>query len=130
MSGGKLPKQVKVIVEDCGYSSINEELGTQLSAQFGLPKEPILTTASWMAHPFIGFNFKNGSATEQLKQNKLPTLFIHGSKDSFVPTEMVYENYQASAGKKELWVVKVMECLTTKIQRYILKKLVLSSLNI
>lgn len=43
---------------------------------------------------------------KQLKQNKLPTLFIHGSKDKFVPTEMVYENYKASAGKKELWVVK------------------------
>lgn len=77
-----------------------------MRAQFGLPKEPILTTASWMAQPFIGFNFKNGSATEQLKQNKLPTLFIHGSTDRFVPTEMVYENYQASAGKKKLWVVK------------------------
>ncbi|KRL84155.1 alpha/beta hydrolase [Ligilactobacillus apodemi] len=106
LSGEKLPKQVKVIVEDCGYSSIYEELGEQLTAQFGLPKEPILTTASWLAHPFIGFNFKEGSATAQLKKNNLPTLFIHGSKDTFVPTRMVYQNYQASKGKKELWVVK------------------------
>lgn len=106
MSGEKLPKQVKVIVEDCGYSSIYSELGTQLTAQFGLPKEPILTTASWIASPFLGFNFKEGDVIKQLKQNKLPTLFIHGSKDKFVPTEMVYENYKASAGKKELWVVK------------------------
>ncbi|WGN90386.1 alpha/beta hydrolase [Ligilactobacillus faecis] len=106
LSGEKLPSQVKAIVEDCGYSSIKAELGEQLSAQFGLPKEPILTTASWLARPFIGFDFKDGDTTKQLAKNKLPTLFIHGSKDRFVPSEMVYENYQANKSTKELWVVK------------------------
>lgn len=105
LSGEKLPPQVKAIVEDCGYSSINAELGEQLSAQFGLPKEPILTTASWLAQPFIGFNFKDGDTTKQLAKNKLPTLFIHGSKDRFVPSEMVYENYRANKSPKEIWVV-------------------------
>ena len=32
-------------------------------------------------------------------------LFIHGAKDNFVPTEMVYRNYRATEGSKELWVV-------------------------
>ena len=31
---------------------------------------------------------------------------IHGDADDFVPTEMVYENYHATKGPKELYIVK------------------------
>ena len=40
-----------------------------------------------------------------LHHNHRPMLFIHGAKDNFVPTEMVYRNYRATEGNKELWVV-------------------------
>ena len=43
VSGERLPKQVKAIVEDCGYSSIESELSEQLKQQFNLPKEPMIT---------------------------------------------------------------------------------------
>ena len=33
-------------------------------------------------------------------------LFIHGGKDNFVPTKMVYQNYHATNGPKELWIAK------------------------
>lgn len=69
VSGEKLPKQVKAIVEDCGYSSVYDELSTQLTDQFGLPKEPILSTAALFASPFIGYNFtKEGSSVAQLRK--------------------------------------------------------------
>ena len=31
-------------------------------------------------------------------------LFIHGSKDTFVPTSMVYPLYEAKPQPKELWI--------------------------
>ncbi|SEM56698.1 hypothetical protein SAMN05216431_104139 [Ligilactobacillus sp. WC1T17] len=107
ISGEKLPKQVKAVVEDCGYSSVYRELGTQLTAQFKMPKEPILSTAALMAQSKIGYNFtKQGSAVAQLKKNTRPMLLIHGDSDAFVPTAMLNENYRAVKTHKEKWLVK------------------------
>ena len=36
-SGEKLPDNVKAIVEDCGYSTVNQELQYQLKELFNLP---------------------------------------------------------------------------------------------
>ena len=36
-------------------------------------------------------------------------LFIHGSKDTFVPTEMVYRVYEAKPEPKELWITEGTE---------------------
>ncbi|WP_415606273.1 alpha/beta hydrolase [Liquorilactobacillus hordei] len=106
VSGEKLPKQVKAIVEDAGYSSIEDELTYELKARFNLPKEPLITTAAWYTNVAAGFNFKEGSSVKQLHKNKLPIYFIHGGKDTFVPTKMVYKNYSAVKGVKKIWVAE------------------------
>jgi len=106
MSGEKLPSQVKAIVEDCGYTSVSDELSYELKQLYHLPKFPLIYTASWVADWKAHFNFLEASSVNQLKKNKLPIFFIHGSVDTFVPTKMVYENYKATTVKdKKLWVV-------------------------
>lgn len=105
MSGEKLPSQVKAIIEDCGYTSIKTELGYQLKELFNLPEFPLLYTAALVGRIKLGFNFLKASALTQLKKNKLPIFFIHGAKDTFVPTWMVKENYRATHAPKQLWIV-------------------------
>ena len=104
MSGLNLPPQVKAIVEDCGYDTVANELAFQLKQQFNMPKEPLITLSLWLAEFRVGHNFKKGSSVEALRNNKLPIFFINGQDDKFVPTEMVYKNYHATQGKKQLWV--------------------------
>lgn len=106
VSGQKLPHQVKAIIEDCGYSSVTAELTYELKQQFHLPAEPLITTAAWVAKSKTGFDFHQASSVKQLHHNQLPTFFIHGGNDKFVPTKMVYQNYHATAGIKQLWVVR------------------------
>ncbi|KRM22477.1 alpha/beta hydrolase [Latilactobacillus graminis] len=105
-AGEKLPVQVKAVVEDCGYSSIEGELAYQLNDLFGLPKFPIFYTTNLMARARAGYNFFDGDATKSLAKSKIPIFFIHGGQDKFVPTKMVYENYAAANQPKKLWVVK------------------------
>ncbi|KRL13874.1 hypothetical protein FD09_GL001907 [Schleiferilactobacillus perolens DSM 12744] len=105
MSGEKLPSQVKAIVEDCGYSSIHDELAYELKELFGLPPFPLINTVNIVAQIRAGYNFDDGDAPTALAKNKLPIFFIHGSKDTFVPTKMVYTNYRAAKQPKQLWVV-------------------------
>lgn len=100
-SGDELPDQVKVIIEDCGYDSVENELSYQLDEMFGLPAFPLIPLTSVYTKLRVGYSFKEASAVEQLKHNTRPTLFIHGGKDSFVPTQMVYNLYDATKGPKE-----------------------------
>lgn len=105
-SGEELPSNVKVIVEDCGYSSVTDELVYQLKDMYNLPSFPLIPVTSVVTKLKAGYSFGEASAVEQLKKNKTPMLFIHGDKDLFVPTEMVYENYEATTAPKELYIVK------------------------
>ena len=101
-----LPKQVVNIVEDCGYSSVWDELKYQAKAMYNLPAFPILYEVSAISKIRAGFSYGQASSVNQLKNNTRPVLFIHGSDDTFVPTSMVYKNYQATQGEKELYIVK------------------------
>ena len=41
-----------------------------------------------------------------MEKAKVPILFIHGSEDNFVKTEMVYQVYDACSSEKELLIVE------------------------
>ena len=43
---------------------------------------------------------------DQVAKSKVPVLFIHGSEDNFVHTEMVYELYEACTAPKDILVVE------------------------
>lgn len=105
LSGEKLPEQVKLIIADCGYSDINSELTYLLKQLYHMPKYPIVPAVSLINKRRQGFNLKQVSSINQLANNKLPIFFIHGEKDTYVPTEMVNENYAATKGPKQKWIV-------------------------
>ncbi|OMF37125.1 alpha/beta hydrolase [Paenibacillus sp. FSL H8-0548] len=105
VSGEDVPKQVKAIVEDCGYTSVYDQLRYQLKRIYKLPAFPIMQTTSLLTWIKAGYHFQEASALKQLEKNKLPTLFIHGSDDSFVPTEMVWRLYEACKADKEIFIV-------------------------
>lgn len=107
-SGEKLPKQVKAFVEDCGYTSVKDEIEHEAQDLYNMPaipRFPLVEVLSGINKVKVGYYLADGSSINQLKKNKRPMLFIHGAKDTFVPTKMVYKNYAASRGPKELWIV-------------------------
>lgn len=104
-AGEELPPQVKGIVEDCGYTSVWDIFADELSYLFHLPPFPVLYAADLMSKVRAGYSFREASAVRQVKKSRVPMLFIHGSEDTFVHTEMVYEVYEACPGEKELLVV-------------------------
>ena len=106
VSGEKLPEQVKVIVEDCGYTSVYDQLSYQLNKLFGFPEFPLIPLTSLLTEFKAGYNFYEASALEQVKKTAVPMLFIHGGNDSFVPTEMVQQLYEACPTEKDLLIVK------------------------
>ncbi|WP_270168259.1 alpha/beta hydrolase [Paenibacillus sp. SYP-B4298] len=104
-SGEMLPQQVTCIVEDCGYTSVEDELAYQLKRMYHLPSFPLIAATSLLTRLRAGYSFRKASALEQLHHNTRPMLFIHGEQDQFVPTSMVYRLYDACRAPKRLVVV-------------------------
>lgn len=104
-SGESLSTNVKAIIEDCGYSSVNEELAYQLNELFSLPPFPLIQVTSLMTKIRAGYFFGEADAIKQLEKNQLPMLFIHGDADTFVPYEMLDKVYQATNVPKEKYIV-------------------------
>jgi len=101
-----LPKNVKAIIADCGYTSIWDIFKIELKNRFGLPTFPILYMADIMGRIKAGYSIKDVSVLEEVKKSKTPTLFIHTTSDDFVPIAMVHALYKVHPGKKDIYIVR------------------------
>lgn len=104
-SGEVLPQDVKCIISDCGFTSLLEQFEYQLKDS-KIPSSLLLPTATLLSKKRIGYSFKEASTIDQVKKSKTPTLFIHGDQDTFVPTYMVYDLYNACSAEKDLLIVE------------------------
>ena len=107
VSGEEIPDSLnlKSFVEDCGYTSTWDQLEYQ-AKDMGLPAFPVLNVANVICNMKYGWDMKESNALTQLAKCTRPMLFIHGDADDFVPTSMVYRNYDAKiSGYKEIMVV-------------------------
>lgn len=106
LSGCELPENVKVLVEDCGYTSVWDIFARQLKVQYGYDPFPILHSASFVNMLRFGFGYRNASSLMGLENAGVPILFIHGQEDAFVPVEMAREAYDVAPVPKKLVVVE------------------------
>lgn len=106
-SGHDIQEQIRCIVEDCGYTSIKDELKYQMKRRYGLPPFPLLYTLSFWTRLLAGYSIrKDGSCVAQVRRSKTPILFIHGEKDVFVPYKMHKKLYKSAGSEKESYTVE------------------------
>ena len=83
--------------------------GEPMPEEFGLPDFPLMYTTSLLCRLRYEWSFGQNSPLEQIKKCRYPMLFIHGDKDTFVPSWMVHPLYEAKQSKKLLWITKGTE---------------------
>ncbi|MCC3375091.1 alpha/beta hydrolase [Cohnella sp. REN36] len=103
--GETLPEQVKCIISDCAYSSVTGILSYHLKQMFKLPSFPFIPLTSLICKLRAGFFFGEASALRQIRRARKPILFIHGDCDTFVPTKMVEQLFEAASGEKQKLIV-------------------------
>lgn len=96
----ELPKSVRGIIADCGFTSPREEFKEVLRNKMHLPVHPFLEIADVFCRLFAGFGFNDCSTVDAMRVNKLPVLFIHGEADNFVPSRFTRENFEACLAPK------------------------------
>lgn len=106
MSGSEeLPENVKLIVEDCGYTSAEEEFSYKFES-FKIPHKKIMGTINALNKKRAGYDFSETNALEAVKKARVPMLFVHGTGDLFVPPHMVYLLFDACRSEnKELLLI-------------------------
>lgn len=107
-SGEKdLSSCVKAVVSDCAYTNVYDEIGNTIRGYIPfLPSFPIVDSASVVSEIRGGYSFRDASCVRAVKKSKTPTLFIHGSKDTFVPFYMLDVLYEKASCEKEKLVIE------------------------
>ena len=101
-----LSDHVKAVVSDCAYTDAYTMFGNKLTEWFGLPAFPFIDTAVLMLKLRGGYDLRDASAINAVRQSTTPTLFIHGDQDAMISVEMCYELYDAAACDKEILIVE------------------------
>lgn len=99
-----LPENVKVIVEDSGYTSAMDYVRFKLKSITGVRLKIIPELVSWLADKKYGYSLREASPLEHVVHTRVPILFIHGEKDSTVPVGDAYSLYEAAGCTKELYI--------------------------
>ena len=101
-----LPENVVGIVADCGYTSA-EDIIKKVVREMKLPPNLLYPFIKLGARLFGGFDLDEFSPIEQVKKSKIPTIFVHGDIDGYVPMEMSEKNYESCSAKhKKLVIIK------------------------
>lgn len=105
LSGEDIPDYIRGFVEDCGYTSVWNEVNYALDHYLGMKWRPTAYVAERKVSRRYGWNFHEASSVAALSSCEVPFLFIHGSNDELVPPEMAQFNYNAKVrGYRELWI--------------------------
>lgn len=100
-------KHVKFIIEDCGYSDLNELLKKKVQDDYHGLLMPILWLSNLRTRRKAKFYFSWVSPIEVVKNTDIPMMFIHGNKDYFVPWYMSIDMFNAkSKGIKKLYIAE------------------------
>lgn len=105
-SGLPLPPQVKGIVSDCGFTSPKEVFTHVLHTMYHLPAFPIIPIADAMNKKRAGYGMDECNAAREVRNSTTPTLFIHGSADTFVPCRMCEKLYENCSAKKWMLIIE------------------------
>lgn len=105
-NGLQLPPQVKGMISDCGFTSPKEVFTHVLKTMYHLPAFPIIPMADMVNKKLAGYGMDECNAKREVAKAKVPILFIHGSKDTFVPVSMCDELYSCCVSPKKKLIVE------------------------
>lgn len=99
-----LPDCVRGVIADSGFTSAWDEFASILK-RLHLPLHPLMDSANWMARRLAGFDFRECSTLDAVRETKLPLLLVHGEADTYVPPEFSRQNFEACCSEKRLVTV-------------------------
>lgn len=104
-SGSDLPGNVKCVVSDCAFTRGDKEFKDVMGAGAVKALYPLVDAVSLALKTHTGHSLKEVDTLAAVGRSKIPTLFIHGEKDTVVPPQRAQELYDACTVDKEILIV-------------------------
>lgn len=99
------PEQVKLIIEDCGFTCAADQVYETAKQTLGFECRHLFASTSILCKVFAGYQFKDSDPLGNMADAKNPVLFIHGEDDTFVPFDYGKQLYKACPTEKDFfWV--------------------------
>lgn len=105
-SGEDLPSNIKAIISDCAYTSIYDLFDYEVRNYMNSSSFPIIDFLNATTVLRAGYSLKSASPIDAVKKSKVPILYFHGDKDSFVPISMMNKLYDATSSTKKKVTIK------------------------
>lgn len=103
VAGMTPPRQVKCVIDDCGYSSLVDEFG-HLTRKVPLPRAVRLAPLSLATRLKLGYATSDADVCALAGKAEIPALFIHGEADKFVPLSLGRKLFDAYACEDKRFV--------------------------
>lgn len=104
--GEELPPNVVCAVSDCAFANGKKQLEKVFPKIFGLEKIFIKHLSSFLKR-IHGFEISKVDALKQVRNTKIPILYVHGQEDKFVPMQNLIDLYAATPeGMKDKFLVE------------------------
>ncbi len=97
--------ELSFVIDDCGYSSMEEEAKAVYKG-LQMPSWPTMQLGNAVLKHRWKWSLYNVDAIKAMKRTTIPVLFCHGDADTFVPTYMAKQVYDAKPGEKTLRLYK------------------------
>lgn len=97
---GLLPENVKMTIEDCGFTTAVDLFRFKLEG-LGIKSDRPIRAVNKVNKKRLGFDFYELNPVESVKKATIPMMFIHGDSDGLVPSFMVHELYDACASEEK-----------------------------
>ncbi len=93
-------------VEDCGYTDAFEALKYRAKNDYTKVVGAFTWLNVWIIKRLYNFNIYDASPIKYINNIKCPILFVHGTKDDYVPLYMVHTLYETFNGTKKIYLAE------------------------
>lgn len=104
-----MDKRIRFGIIDCAFSDLPDLLLLKLKQDTNLSSKKLIMLVNLFIKTRAGFSIEDVSPVKELPTINQPILFIHGSKDDYVPTTMSKVMYSFKMDKKSLYIVEGAE---------------------
>ena len=103
-----LPENVKCLIEDSGFASLEEILAYSIKKEYKISfTHPVLRMLENKMSERYGMKLSDASPKTCLENNEIPILFVHGEDDEVIPFEHAKILYNHNKGIKKYYPIKV-----------------------
>ncbi|HSR04493.1 MAG TPA: alpha/beta hydrolase [Proteiniclasticum sp.] len=99
-----LDKRIRFGIIDCAFSDLPELLLLKLKQDTKLSSKKLIMLVSIFIKIRAGFSIEDVSPVKELPTISQPILFIHGSKDDYIPSVMSKAMYSFKMDRKSLYI--------------------------